>query len=307
MHCLGLRRVWLPTLLVAGLTAIAPQGPATSESAVLRASAATVWADLGSAAGLQRVFGVAHAEVDLAAGRLRTHHERHGQLDDAAAIDLAVVVVEPERLLVLRLPAAGGADAAPQVAALALRLEPLGPDRCRLWVTRSAWQLDAERSRHLLLAAGNAWTLAFVQAAYDKGPDPSAPGPVQALLHQLVGGTWMAWQGSTVARRSLRIRVGSTVEIEEERGTGDSQTPFARVVVTRDTGIEAMVFTAWRSDGSLVRGHLRLLRPGQLEFAGQTADGREDRQTWLLRGGTLTDQGERLVFERKDAVPAKLR
>lgn len=307
MHSTWLRLVWLGTWVVSGLTASAPQGPATSESVLLLASAAKVWADLGSASGLQRAFGVVHAEVDLAAGRLRTHHDPKAKPDDPATLVLEVVAMDPERLLVMRLPAVANAEAAPRSAALALRLEPLGPDRCRLWVTRSAWRLDGERSRHLLLAAGNPWTLADVQAAYGKGYDPSAPGPVQTQLQQLVGGTWMAWQGTNGVRRSCQVRVGATVEIEEARGTGDSQTPYARIVVSRDNSIEAMVFTAWRGDGSLVRGHLRLPQPGLLEFAGQTADGREDRQTWLLRGGTLTDQGERLVFERKDAIPAKLR
>lgn len=279
------------------------------EVVLLRAPAARVFEDLTTADGIVRLFAVAQARVELrVGGSWATHHDAGGKLGDAATSVLEVAAFEPARLLALRLPPADVRDEKAQPAVLVLRLEAHGPDRTRLFVTRHGWQLPGPAGERLLLGPKNPRTLEAVQQHYAAGPDAAAPGAVQELLRELVGGTWMTTPSADGARRSFHVRVGSAVEIEEWRGPGHALLPSGRIDCCLDPSIDAWVFTRWQADGGFVRGHLRCPRRRALEFVGAAGDGREEVVRWVLHDGRLVGEvGDRFVFERKDAVPAKLR
>lgn len=298
----------LPALLFAasvpwvlGAACLVAQQAPSAERVLVRASAAHVWATFGTPAGWQQTFALGKVQLELKAGGVvRTHHDPKGDLGSPTAVQLDIVLVEPERLLVLRTPAIEGRS-----GTLALRLEPLGPDRCWLTAVRNDWRLEAAREGHLLLGNGNPRTLEAVAASFAPAVDPSAPGPASELLARIVNGTWLTGRGAVEGRLSARAYLGGTVEIEEWRGEGQKPQRYARWDVGRDPAIDALVFTGWRRDGVLVRGHVRIVRPGSLEFAGTAPDGRADVQRWTFEGEQrlAADGPPRLVYERKDGIP----
>jgi len=301
-------RVWSTIVLLSLAGRGAAQEAPVVRDVLLHAGAAGVWEALTCAEGLVRCFGAGIAEVELRnGGNLRTHHDGKAKLGDPGTIVLEVVAVESQRLVVLRTPAAPEGREKSTRGTCSLRLEPLGPDRTRLVVTQSHWRLAGPDGAHLLLGEANPWTLAKVQQACAQPVDASAPGPCNYLLRLLVGGTWMAISGTDTARLSVQVRIGAGIELEEWRGAGKAPVPYERIDVHRDEAVDAMAFVAWHASGEWVTGHVRLPAPGLLEFAA-IEPARIVRRLQFASDGKLVDDGkERFVYERKDAIPQKLR
>ncbi|MBK8101254.1 MAG: SRPBCC domain-containing protein [Planctomycetes bacterium] len=318
-------KAMLSILLTLG-AALAQQAPTRSlvHQAVIKTSAANLWADFTTDAGVVKAWGVAKAKVDLrVGGTIRTHYDKNGTIGDPNTITHHILAVEPGRVLAMKAEAPANAPAAVKLICEhgwnVMRFEPLGPDRVRFVVTGCGYgdskDFDAAMK---FFDEGNRWTMQRMQQTYAKTADPSDPSAVERLLDPIVGGTWQADGERQDPAAAFRIEaerwLPSAVEIRMwAPAAGRAVAPAGKIVVQRDADADVVAFTAWDAQGQLVRGHLRVPAAGVLEFAGAVvaADGGSAPRLLTLRpnaDGVAWDGPEgRWQLTRADKVPAKLR
>lgn len=173
-----------------GPDAHAPAAAAPGRTLVLStelgAPAAEVFRGFTTAEGIKKHWSVAKAKVDFRlGGQIRTCYQPDGDLDAPTAIVNTILAYEPDRMLTIKATAPEGSPAWLQKVCRdgwsVLRLDPTGPDRCRLTVTGVGYPaagVDPEFDQaYAFFEKGNKWTLDKLAALYPiEGAEVGDPG-----------------------------------------------------------------------------------------------------------------------------------
>jgi uncharacterized protein YndB with AHSA1/START domain len=163
-------KAW-PTLLESMRKSCEKDGNADAGSqvceVVVDAPAAAVWAAWTTKEGMES-WQVAHAEIDLKlGGKIRTHYDVNGRLDDPNGIENIILAFEPNRLISTRVGKAP--ENFPFKEAIksvwhVISLEDAGPGRTRVRVAGLGYGDDDESRRmRAFFTRGNAYTLKKLQ------------------------------------------------------------------------------------------------------------------------------------------------
>jgi uncharacterized protein YndB with AHSA1/START domain len=161
----------------------APARRATHCSAELGISADDLFAGFTTAEGIKKHWSVAQAETDFRlGGRIRTRYTADGKLGDPGTIVNTILAYEPGRMIAMKPTAPEGAPdhvvAFCETGWSVLRVEPLGPSRCRLTVSSMGFGESEVHDRAFeFFQRGNQWTIEKLKPMYPLPAEPAAIAP----------------------------------------------------------------------------------------------------------------------------------
>lgn len=161
--------------------------------AVVHAPAKDLWAAFQTGEGIQKLWGVAKAEVDFKpGGSIRTTYDANIDVKSDAAIVNDIVTFEPERVLVLKSHAPANAPdfikAICETGWTVLRLEPLTPTSTRVIVTGMGYKDGPVYDQaYEFFREGNGFTLEKMKKGFDAPEREKTAAAIADRFRSMVG------------------------------------------------------------------------------------------------------------------------
>lgn len=265
-----------------GLTAPDPAprsdaGRTLSQTSVIEAPVADVWAAFTTADGLKKSWGVALAEVDFRlGGTLRTNYDEKGAIGDPGTITHHILSYEPQRMLALRTDAPANAPEEVKLICdhgwTVIRLEPLGPGRTRVTETMMGYQEGPMWDRaYAFFEKGNAWTHERMKDSLRTPGEPERVQKAWTLLSRLAGGDWIFEHEGPAGTFRVRNHVewGPAHKSLIFRGwLGDSSGMFYHdsAIAWIDPATDQVRYQSIHQDGGVAAGAITLTGDDTIEW-----------------------------------------
>lgn len=162
-------------------------------SGVIHAPASEIWKTFQTGDGIQKMWGVAKADVDFrSGGAIRTTYDAQGTLGDDGTIINQIVTFEPERVLVLKSVAPKNAPdfikAICETGWSVLRLEPLTPTSTKITITGMGYREgELYDKAYEFFEKGNAWSLQKMQEAFEPADREAKASAIRKRFDSMVG------------------------------------------------------------------------------------------------------------------------
>lgn len=245
-------------------------------SGVLNAPPEEVYECFTTAEGLTKSWGVANAKVDFRqGGQIRTAYDLATDLDSPEAIVNTILAYEPGRMLAIK--ATPPANAPAWLLAICesgftvIRLDPAGPGRTLLTCTGTGYREGPLYDQaYAFFKEGNDWTIRRMQEAFGGAPEPGECDRAMEAIAGLLG----SWSGQTATPDggTLRARARMTRVIppfivgDSELDFGAGFRPHGHIVFAPNHAAGAPAFWNFGEDGTIARGHVRLVGAQRLVF-----------------------------------------
>ncbi len=183
-------------------------------SGVIHAPASEIWKQFQTGDGIEKIWGVAHADVDFkVGGQIRTTYNAAGKLGDEGTITNTIIAYEPERMLALK---SGAPENAPDyIKAICesgwtvLRFEPLSPNSTQVTITGMGYKNgELYDKAYAFFKEGNAYSLEKMKDALEPANFQKTTDAVGAAVKSLVG----SWEFSQPTKDGGVFRGKTVIE-----------------------------------------------------------------------------------------------